>query len=78
MIIKWDTTKTIIAYNFINMHIMIEVQPYWKNEKITKPKCNICTEECLTILKIIRDKRVTPMNNNSEIYEAFRIKRNFH
>ena len=36
----------------------------------TKPNCNLCMQERLTILKKLRDKRVTVMNNNSEIYGA--------
>ena len=38
----------------------------------TKPNCNICKEECLTIHKKLRDKRVTFMNTNLEIYGACR------
>ena len=40
----------------------------------TKPNCNLFTEERLTILKKLRDKCVTVMNKNSEIYGAFRHK----
>ena len=31
----------------------------------TKPHCNLCMQEHLIILKMIRDKRVTVMNKNS-------------
>ena len=34
----------------------------------TKPNCNLCMQEQLTILKKIRDKRVTVMNKNLDIY----------
>ena len=44
----------------------------------TKPNCNLCMEERLTILKKLRDKRVTIMNKNSEIYGACRHKTTFH
>ena len=44
----------------------------------TKPNCNLCMEERLTILKNLRDKRVTIMNKNSEIYGACRHKTCFH
>ena len=44
----------------------------------TKTNCNLCMQERLTILKIIRDKRVTVMNKNSEIYGACRHKTCFH
>ena len=40
----------------------------------TKPNCNLCMQERLKILKMIRDKRVTVMNINSEIYGACRHK----
>ena len=43
-----------------------------------KPNCNLCMEECLTILKKISDKRVTFMNNNLEIYGARQHKMNFY
>ena len=44
----------------------------------TKPNCNLFMQERLTILKMIRDKRVTVMNKNSEIYGACRHKTCFH
>ena len=44
----------------------------------TKPNCNLCMEERLTILKKLRDKRVTIMNKNSEIYGACRHNTCFH
>ena len=31
-------------------------------KKLKKPNCNLCMEECLTILKKLRDKRVKIMN----------------
>ena len=43
----------------------------------TKTNCNLCIQERLTILKNLRDKRVTVMNKNSEIYGAFRHKTTF-
>ena len=35
-------------------------------------------QECLTILKKLREKRVTAMNKNSDIYGACRHKTTFH
>ena len=43
-----------------------------------KPNCNLCMEECLTILKKLREKCVTIMNKNLEIYGAFWHKTTFH
>ena len=45
---------------------------------ITKPNCNLCMEERLTILKKLCDERVTIMNNNLEIYGDYRHKTTFH
>ena len=44
----------------------------------TKPNCNLCMEERLTVLKKLRGKRVTIMNNNLDIYGACRHKTTFH
>ena len=43
-----------------------------------KPNCNLCMQERLTILKILRNKRVIVINKNSEIYWACRHKMTFH
>ena len=40
-----------------------------------KPNCNLCMEERLIIFKNLHDKDVTLMNNDSEIYRAFRHKK---
>ena len=46
---------------------------------MTVPKCQVhYMEERLTILKKLRDKRVTITNNNLEIYGACRHKTTFH
>ena len=37
---------------------------------ITKPNCNLCTEERLNILKKLSDKRVTPMKKSLDTYGA--------
>ena len=47
-------------------------------EFLTKPNCNLCMEEHLTIIKNPREKCVTVMNKNLEIYGAFRHKTTFH
>ena len=44
----------------------------------TKPNCNLCIQDRLTILKMLRDKRVTVMHKNSEIYGACQHKTCFH
>ena len=44
----------------------------------TKPNCNLYMQERLTILKKLRDKCVTLMNKNLDIYGACRHKTTFH
>ena len=36
----------------------------------TKPNSGLCMEECLTILKNLREKCVMVINNNLEIYRS--------
>ena len=43
----------------------------------TKKYCNLCIQECLKILKKLRDKHFTVMNNNLEIYVAYQLKTTF-
>ena len=47
-------------------------------ETLTKTNCNLCMQECVTILKKLCDKCVTVMNKNSEIYGASRHKTTFY
>ena len=47
-------------------------------KKITKPNWNLCMEERLMILKNPREKRVTVMNNELDIYGACQKKMTFH
>ena len=47
-------------------------------KKFTKPNFNLCMEERLTILKNLREKRITIENKNSKIYGAFWLKTCFH
>ena len=46
--------------------------------KFKKPNCNLCTEESLTIIKKLCDKRVTIIKVNSEIYGVFWHKTTFY
>ena len=58
--------------------VVKQINPIGEMKTFTKPNCNICMEERLTILKKLRDKRVTIMNKNSEIYGACQHKMTFH
>ena len=46
-------------------------------KKFTKRNCNLFIEERLTILKNLRDKCATLINNNSDIYGACQHKTAF-
>ena len=63
---------------YMTFKVVNQLNPIGAMKTFTKPNCNLCMEERLTILKKIRDKRVTIMNKNSKIYGAFRHKTTFH
>ena len=46
-------------------------------KSFTKPNCDLCMEERLTVLKKIHDRNVTLLNNNSEIYKFWQHKTTF-
>ena len=58
--------------------VIKQLNPIGEMKTFTKTNCYFCMQECLTILKMIRDKRVTVMNKNLEIYGACRNKTCFH
>ena len=58
--------------------VIKKINPIGATETFTKPNCNICMKERLTILKNLRDKRVTVTNKNLEMYRACQHKTNFH
>ena len=74
--------KTTMSRTYLRKYMMFKVvkqlNPIGAMETFTKPNCNLCMEERLTILKKLRDKRVTIMNKNSEIYGACRHKTTLH
>ena len=61
-----------MALNLVNQLNTIESM-----KQFSKPNYNLCMEERLTVLKNLRDKCVTLMNNDSEIYGDCRHKNNF-
>ena len=63
---------------YITFEVVKQLNPIGTMKKFTKPNCNICMNKRLTVLKNLCDKRVMVMNNNSEIYGAFRHKTTFH
>ena len=57
--------------------VLKQRNPIGAMKTFTKPSSNLCMEERLKILKRLRDKRVTIMKNNSDIYGACHHKTNF-
>ena len=55
-----------------------QIKPVAEMKSFTEHKCNICMEERLNILNKLRDKNVTLMKKDSEIYGAFWHKTTFH
>ena len=73
-----STTSNTDLRKYMTFKVVKQLNPIDTMKTFTKPNCNLCMEERLTILKNLRDKRFTIMNNNSEIYGAYRHKTNFH
>ena len=74
--------NTTASYTYLRKYMTFkgvkQINPIGAMKTFTKPKCNLCMQERLTILKNLREKRVTVMNKNSDIYEAFRHKMTVH
>ena len=69
------TTPHTDLSKYMTFKILKQINPIGEMKRFTEPNCNLCMEERLTILKSLRDKRVTIMNKNSEIYGACQKKR---
>ena len=50
---------------YLTFKVVKQLNPIGSMKTCTKPNCNLCMEERLTILKKLRDKRVMIMNKNS-------------
>ena len=83
---SWPTTNSIfkstISHADLCMCMLFKVfkQPNTIGAMKTfkMPNCDLCMEERPTMLKHIRDKHVTVMNKNLDIYGACRHKKAFH
>ena len=73
-----STTSRTDLRKYMKFKVVKQISLIGAMKKFTKPYCNLCMDECLTILKKLRDKHVTIMNKNSEIYGACRHKTCFH
>ena len=72
-----NTSRTELC-KFMTFKAPNQLNPIGAIKKFTKPNCNLCMQEGLKTLKMIRDIRVTVMNKNSEIYGACQHKTCFH
>ena len=73
-----NTTSRTDLRKYMTFRVVKQINPIGAMKTFKKPNCILCMEERLTILKKLRDKRVTIMNKNSEIYGACRHKTCFH
>ena len=71
------TTSRTYLCKYMTFKVVNQLNPIGTMNTFTKPNCNLCMEEHLTVLKKLRDKRVTIINNNSEIYGACQHKNDF-
>ena len=55
---------------YMMFKVVKQLNPIGAMKTFTKPNCNLCMEERLTIFKNLREKRVTVINKNFEIYGA--------
>ena len=69
-----NTTSRADLRKFMTFELINQINPIGVMKTFTKPNCNLCMQERLTTLKKIRDKRVTIMNINWEIYWAYQHK----
>ena len=71
------TTSCADLRKYMTFKVVKQLNTIGAMKTFTKPNFNIYVEERLTILKTLRDKRVTIMNKNSEIYGAYQHKTTF-
>ena len=58
--------------------VVNQLNPIGTMKTFTKPKCNLCMQERLTILKKLRGKCAKVMEKNPEIHGACWHKTTFH
>ena len=73
---KYTTSRTNLR-KCMAFKVVKHINPIGTMQIFTKPNCNLCTEERLTILKKLHEICVTLMNNNFYIYKACRHKMTF-
>ena len=73
-----NTTSHTDLHKCMTFKVINQLNPIGAMETFTKPNCNLCMQERLTIMKELREKRDTVMNTNLDIYGACRHKNTFH
>ena len=68
------TTSRTDLHTYMTFKVVKQLNPIVAMKTFTEPNFNKCIQERLMILKRLRDKRVTVINKNSEIYGAVRHK----
>ena len=63
---RWATMSYTDILKYMTFKVVKQLKPIGAMKTFTKPNCNLCIQECLTVLKKLRDKRVMVMNKNSE------------
>ena len=71
------TTSRTYIRKYMKFKVVNQINLIGAMKTVTKPNCNLCMEERLTILEKICDKHVMIMNKNSEIYGAYQHKTTF-
>ena len=72
------TTSRTGLRKYMTFKVVKHLKPIGAMKTFTKPNYNLCMQERLTIPKNLRDKHVTFMNKNSEIYGACWHKTTFY
>ena len=72
------TTSCIDLCKYMTFKVVKQLKPIGSMKTFTKPNCNLCMEELLTILKKLHAKRFVVINKNSDIYGVCREKTTFH
>ena len=72
------TTSRTDLCKYMTLKVVKKLNLIGTMKTFTKTNFNLCIQERLTILKKLREKSVTEMNKNSDIYGACRHKTTFH
>ena len=61
------TTSCTDLHKYMMFKLVNQINPIGAMKIFTKTNCNLCMDKLLTILRKLRDKYVTVMNNNLDI-----------